>query len=277
MEPLIHASHRPKKSLGQHFLTDPNITRKIVTLAAITPGDFVVEIGPGTGVLTEALLKAGAHLLAIELDQDLCPSLKDRFASSPHFTLVSGDACRYPYEKINRPFQVVANLPYQISTPILFRLLEQKEHLTQMVLMLQKEVAERLAAKPASKAYGALSILFQLFADVKIGFGVSRSCFRPMPNVDSSVIQITLLPQSRVPVLNEPFFAKVVRGAFSHRRKFLSNTLSDAGFPRIDCLDAFAKIGIDPHRRAETLSLGEFALLANELFMQGENLSTQAK
>ncbi|MEK7286606.1 MAG: 16S rRNA (adenine(1518)-N(6)/adenine(1519)-N(6))-dimethyltransferase RsmA [Nitrospirota bacterium] len=265
--------HYPKKSLGQHFLSDPNIIRKIITLAAISPGDLVVEIGPGRGVLTEALLKAGAKLLAIEIDQDLCAVLKERFSSEPNFTLSLGDACRYPYEKINSPFQVVANLPYQISTPILFRLLEEQGRLTKMTLMVQKEVAERLVAKPNSKEYGVLSVLLQRFADIKIGFRVSRSCFRPMPNVDSSVIQVTPILKAKVTILNELFFAKVVRGAFSHRRKHLANTLCDAGFPRLACLNAFAKIGMDARRRAETLSIDEFAHLANALFIENKTNS----
>jgi 16S rRNA (adenine1518-N6/adenine1519-N6)-dimethyltransferase len=242
-----------------------------VALAAISPSDFIVEIGPGTGELTEALLKQGAHVLAIEIDTKLSDPLKDRLSSYPHFELVLGDACRYPYQEIDRTFKVVANLPYNISTPILFRFLEEKSRMSNMVLMLQKEVAERLAAPVGSKTYGALSILFQLYADVKIAFFVSANCFRPRPKVSSAVIHVTPLIKPKVPLLNEPFFERVVRGAFSHRRKFLLNTLTDAGFTRETLVETFGKIGIDSHRRAETLTLAEFASLANALFTETEN------
>jgi 16S rRNA (adenine1518-N6/adenine1519-N6)-dimethyltransferase len=266
MKPIVDISLCPKRSLGQHFLIDHNITRKIVALAAVTPDDLIVEIGPGTGELTEALLKQGAKVLAIEIDATLSAPLKDRLSAFPNFELVLGDACRYPYQTINRPFKVVANLPYNISTPILFRLLEERGHITNMILMLQKEVAERLAAQAGSKTYGALSILFQLFADVTIAFSVSANCFRPRPKVSSAVIHVTPLLAAKVPILNEPFFERVVRGAFSHRRKFLLNTLTDAGFDRDLLLKTFEEMGMDSHRRAETLTLAEFASLANALF-----------
>ncbi len=256
----------PKKALGQCFLIDHNITRKIVATAAVAPTDFIVEIGPGTGELTFALLKQGAHVLAIELDTALANPLKERLSGYPNFELVLGDACRYPYQTINRPFKVVANLPYNISTPILFRLLEERAHISAMVLMLQKEVAERLAAQASSKTYGALSILFQLYADVKIAFSVSANCFRPRPKVASAVIHVIPHLTAKVPLLNEPFFERVVRGGFSHRRKFLFNTLSDSGFARDPLLKAFAEIGMDSHRRAETLTIAEFAALANALY-----------
>jgi 16S rRNA (adenine1518-N6/adenine1519-N6)-dimethyltransferase len=261
---------RPKKSLGQHFLIDHNITRKIVALAEISSGDLIVEIGPGIGELTEALLKQGAKVLAIEMDADLVRPLEERFSACPDFTLVVGDALRYSYQTIARPFKVVANLPYNISTPILFCLLEERSHISKMVLMLQKEVAERLAAQAGSKNYGALSVMFQLWADVKIAFLVSATCFRPQPLVSSAVIHVTPRKTAKVPILNEPFFEKVVRGAFSHRRKFLLNTLTDAGFARDLLLAVFKKIGMDAHRRAETLTLAEFATLANGLFSSAD-------
>jgi len=213
------------------------------------------------------LLKQGVRVLAIEIDTALANPLQERLSSYSNFELVLGDACRYAYQTINSPFKVVANLPYNISTPILFRLLEERRHIRDMVLMVQKEVAERLAAQAGSKTYGALSILFQLFADVEIAFAVSANCFRPRPKVSSAVIHVTPHLTSKVALLNEPFFERVVHGAFAHRRKFLLNTLTDSGFARDLLLKICDEIGIDPHRRAETLTLAEFAALANALFI----------
>ncbi len=268
---------RPKKSLGQHFLIDTNVARKIVKLADVSSGDLVVEIGPGKGILTQILLERGARVLAIEVDPTLADALTSRLTPHPsssdaRFKLVSGDALRYPYGTIEGPFKVVANLPYNISTPILFRLLEERAtrsargHLVEMVLMVQKEVADRLAAPVGSKNYGVLSVLFQSLAEVKIAFVVSPNCFRPRPKVDSSVIKATLSHTPNVSIKNESFFAEVVKGGFSHRRKFLLNALTDAGFSRDPLFKTLEKIGIDPHRRAETLSLVDFAALANGLF-----------
>ncbi len=262
----MDAMFRPKKSLGQHFLIDGNIARKIIDLAAIAEGDRVVEIGPGRGILTKPLLRQGANVIAIEIDPVLSEGLKSDLAHDPHFQLVLGDARQYPYPQIDAPFKVVANLPYNVATPILFRLLQERGRLTEMVVMVQKEVADRLAAKAGSKDYGVLSVLFQLVAEVKIAFTVSPNCFRPRPKVASAVIKITLLKEANVPVADEPFFAKVVHAAFSHRRKFLLNGLTDAGFARDRTIQALTESGIDPRRRAETLLLSEFAALANRLF-----------
>jgi 16S rRNA (adenine1518-N6/adenine1519-N6)-dimethyltransferase len=276
---------RPKKALGQHFLTDANIARKIVALANLTPGDLVVEIGPGKGILTERLLEKGVDLIAIEIDSDLVDHLIHHLTPTyPFFKPVLGDALRYPYQALKGPFKVVANLPYQISTPILFRLLEersQKEqgpdtpnlfapgpHLISMVLMVQKEVAERLAAPVGSKNYGLLSVMFQTLAEVKIAFRVPPHCFYPAPQVDSAVIQVTCLERLKAPIDNESFFRELVKGAFSHRRKMLANALADAGFPKEPTAHALEQAGILPSRRAETLSLNEFAAISNRLFAQ---------
>jgi 16S rRNA (adenine1518-N6/adenine1519-N6)-dimethyltransferase len=257
----------PKKSWGQHFLIDSNIARKIVDPSFVSAGDHVVEIVPGRGILTEILLKMGTRVLAIEIDPRLSEMLRSAFSSYPNFELVIADACRYPYQDIKGPFKVISNLPYNISTPILFRLLEERDHLSGMILMVQKEVADRLTAPVGSKQYGALSVLFQALADVKTAFTVPPQCFRPRPDVLSAVIKVTTR-EPKVTLKEKRFFATVVKAAFSHRRKFLSNALTDAGFEGPILLDIFKDTGIDSRRRAETLLIEEFATLANKLYDQ---------
>jgi 16S rRNA (adenine1518-N6/adenine1519-N6)-dimethyltransferase len=257
---------RPRKSWGQHFLIDNNIARKIVDLAHIVSGDDIVEIGPGKGVLTGLLLERGSRVLAIEIDPQLTDLLHKTFPPPLPFELVCMDACRYPYANINAPYKVVANLPYNISTPLLFRLIEEGRCLTEMVLMVQKEVADRLAAPVGTKQYGSLSVLFQSWADIKVAFTVPPQCFRPRPKVSSAVIKVTLSKNKNIPLKDNNFFVKVVKASFSHRRKFLINALTDAGFAHDIVSETLYKIGIDPQARAETLSLHAFAHLANGLF-----------
>lgn len=256
---------RPRKSWGQNFLIDHNIQRKILDAAEIRPGERVVEIGPGRGILTKGLLERGAEVIAIEIDPLLVGTLRQEILSD-RLDLIQGDALQYLYQQIPSPYKVIANLPYYIATPLLFRLLEERHRISRMVLMVQREVAERLVSPVGGKNYGVLSVLVQLYADVRIAFHVSKSCFRPRPDVESSVIVLTPLSAPRVSVRDEAFFARVVRGAFGHRRKRLSNALADAGFSRAEVEAVLQKIGIDPARRGETLSLGEFAALADTLF-----------
>jgi 16S rRNA (adenine1518-N6/adenine1519-N6)-dimethyltransferase len=262
---MTETTPRPRKSWGQNFLIDYNIQRKILDTAEIGPGERVVEIGPGRGILTTGLLERGAEILAIEIDPLLVGALRKEI-SSAHLHLVEEDALKYPYYQIPSPYKVVANLPYYLSTPLLFRLLEERQRISRMVLMLQKEVAERLVAPVGEKSYSVLSVMAQLYADIRIAFHVSRGCFRPRPDVDSSVIFLTPLPHPRVPIRDEALFGRIVRGAFGHRRKRLANALADAGFPRDQVDAALRKIGLDPARRGETLSIAEFALLADTLF-----------
>ncbi len=262
---MTETTPRPRKSWGQNFLIDHNIQRKILDAAEIQPGERIVEIGPGRGILTQGLLERGAEVLAIEIDPLLVGWLRQEIAS-PRLDLIQADALQYVYGEITPPYKVVANLPYYLSTPLLFRLLEERRRISRMVLMLQKEVAERLVAPVGGKNYGVLSVMVQLYADVRIAFHVSRGCFRPRPDVDSSVIVLIPLSDPRVSVRDEGLFARVVRGAFGHRRKRLSNALADAGFPKAQVALALQKIGLDPARRGETLSLAEFALLADTLF-----------
>lgn len=254
-----------RAALGQHFLIDKNIVRKIVRLAQLQPGETVLEVGPGRGILTEALLEASGLVVAIELDAALCAHLRETIGARPNFQLIEGDALAFDYAQVPSPFLVVANLPYYVSTPLLFRFLEQRRRIDRMVLMLQEEVAARLAAAPGSKAYGALSIAAQLWCDVRVSFKVPASCFRPKPQVGSAVVALTSLAQPKVAVRDEKMFFKVVRGGFAHRRKTLLNSLCDEGFEAAPIAAALEKTGLGPRRRAETLSLAEFASLADAL------------
>lgn len=255
---------RPRKSWGQHFLIDYNIQRKIVDAAEIRSGERVVEIGPGRGILTKGLLDRGAEVTAIEIDPQMIDFIKAEIAD-PRLHLITGDALRYRYEDIPAPYKIVANLPYNISTPLLFRFLQERRRVERMVLMLQKEVAERLAAGIGSKSYGAISVILQFYAEIRMAFTVSQSCFRPRPQVGSAVVTIQFLSVPRTPVRDEALFIGVVKGAFSHRRKRLTNALTDAGFPRERIESALLEMGLDRTRRGETLALSEFAALSDLL------------
>lgn len=249
--------------LGQNFLIDKNIVCKIVRAAQLQPGETVVEIGPGRGILTDALLEASGLVVAIELDAALCARLRGLFGARPNFRLIEGDAVTFDYAQVPSPFLVVANLPYYVSTPILFRLLEEGRRVDRMVLMLQHEVAVRLAAAPGSREYGVLSVAAQFRCDVRPAFKVPASCFRPSPKVGSAVVALTPLAKPRVSVRDENVFFQVVRAGFAHRRKALPNSLRDEGFEAGRTAAALAAAGIDSRRRAETLSLDEFAALAD--------------
>jgi len=264
--------HYAKRKWGQNFLVDPNIAGKILDCAEIRPGERVIEIGPGQGILTQGLLERGAKVTAIEIDRDLIKILQTRFQDpsasriDPHaLTLVHGDALAFAYENVTAPYKVVANLPYNISSPLLFRLLEENKRIDRMILMLQKEVAERIVSVPGVKAYGALSVMVQYYADVSILFRVSPTCFRPRPKIASAVISLKPLAKPRVAVGDEALFKRIVKGAFQHRRKQLPNALRCAGFDEEKGLAALLQMKIDPKRRGETLSLQDFAQLSDTL------------
>lgn len=260
-----------KKALGQHFLIDQNIARKIIHLAEIKPDETVLEIGPGRGILTRLLIQQAKRVVAIELDRELFHALGEEFRDVSNLSLIYGDALEYPYESIEGPFKVVANLPYSITTPLLFRLLELKDKISAMTLMLQKEVADRIIAKPDSKTYGRLSLTVQLYADPKIRFLVRPTCFLPQPKVASAVIQLHRPPAPRAAV-QERFFLWTVKAAFGHRRKTLQNSLRDAGLNDEMIRRALESSRIISTRRAETLSLEEFARLSNILFELGAQI-----
>jgi len=249
----------PKKHLGQHFLYNPAIIERIVNAAGLGPDDRVVEIGPGPGIMTRMLAARVGKVIAIELDERLYEKLSEELAGFDNIELVQGDALEYAYEDLPE-FKVVANIPYYITTPIIFRLLESRKNLQSMTLTIQKEVAERIVAKPGGKDYGILSIMVQYHTRSRLEFMIPKEAFRPVPKVDSAVIYIEPRSQPSVAVKDERVFSRIVRIAFSQRRKMLSNSLKGL---RPDVREWLARAGIDPNRRPETLSIEEFATLAN--------------
>ena len=252
---------RASKRLGQNFLIDSAVVDGIVDAAEIAEGDNVLEIGPGIGTLTQGLLEAGANVTAVELDKKLPAVLAQTLEGYENFKLVQGDILKVDIEELMpQNFKVVANLPYYITTQILLTLMERKLPLTKIVTMVQKEVAERMIAAPCSKAYGAMTVAVQFRADVRIAFDVPPESFMPRPEVTSSVV-VCDIRESPFKV-DETFFTKVVRAAFGQRRKTLLNSLVGAGFQRDAVAKALETAKIEPARRAETLTLEEFAKLA---------------
>lgn len=258
----------PRKRLGQNFLVDPNLLRKIVTLADLQPADFVCEIGPGGGALTTLLCQSAKQVLALEIDPRMVEFLKKELAGYANLDVQEQDALRYPFAQLPEPTVVVANLPYNISTPILFQLLEAQHKITRMVLTLQLEVAQRLAAKPGTKDYGVLSVMAQHLAKVKFGFKVSRKCFRPVPNVDSGVVRLDIHQGQPEKLENLTQFQWTVRTAFGQRRKTLMNAFRSADISN-ECLEKVQQgTAISLTRRAETLSIEEFEALSTFLNSQ---------
>jgi 16S rRNA (adenine1518-N6/adenine1519-N6)-dimethyltransferase len=255
----------PKKRLGQCFLIDQNIVRKIVAAAALQPHEMALEIGPGRGILTRALCEQARRVLAIEVDRSLGATLEEALAGRTNVEIHFGDALDYPYENLAPGTVVVANLPYNISSPLLFRLLGAHQQIDRMVLMLQTEVARRLVANPGTKDYGILSILIQYRAVPSLAFHVSPGCFRPKPTVSSTVVALSVRREPAVSVSDELLFIRTVRAAFAHRRKTLTNSLRDEGFSSERIVPALEAARIEPARRAESLTIAQFAALANEL------------
>ncbi len=251
--------HRPRKRFGQHFLRDRSVVARIVAALAPQAGDRVVEIGPGTGALTRELLAHLPHLDAVELDRDLIARLESEFPRE-RLTLHPGDALKFDFCGLARGgrLRVVGNLPYNISTPLLFHLLDQAHCVRDMLFMLQKEVVQRLAAAPGGKDYGRLSVMIQYRCAVEKLFDVAPGAFTPPPKVDSAVVR--LVPHHAPPVaVDDPErFALLVRAAFASRRKTLRNNMKG-----LLSAEQMVAVGIDSTRRAETLSLSEFAALSN--------------
>jgi 16S rRNA (adenine1518-N6/adenine1519-N6)-dimethyltransferase len=260
----------PKKSLGQHFLVDSNILNKVIRTAQIGKEDVVLEVGPGSGEMTLALARLAKKVIAIEIDPKLVAILKRKVEDYPNVEVAKNDILKVDFKHFfkreRRPIKVVANLPYQISTPLLFRFVESKEAFSTFTLTLQKEVAERMVAFPGRKEYGPLSIFIQMFSDVSICFFIKRSAFFPRPKVDSAVVHMVWKEKPMVERQDEEWFRKVVKACFSYRRKTLMNALkhSDLSIPE-DVGARMEKIGIDPRRRPETLTIEEFASLAEAL------------
>ena len=269
-----------KKSFGQNFLTDTNILQKIVDTAEIDDQVNVIEIGPGIGALTEFLAERAAEVMAFEIDHRLVPILADTLRDFDNVTVVNEDILKVDlaqhilnFKNPDLPIKVVANLPYYITTPILMHLIESGIPFSEFVVMMQKEVADRISAKPNTKAYGSLSIAVQYYMTAKVAFIVPRTVFVPAPNVDSAILKMVRRPEPAVAVEDEKFFFKVSKASFTHRRKTLWNNLTGYFGKTDEIKDKLTKAldqaGLSPSVRGEALGLEEFASLADALKGQG--------
>ena len=269
-----------KKSFGQNFLTDTNILQKIVDTAEIDDQVNVIEIGPGIGALTEFLAERAAEVMAFEIDHRLVPILADTLRDFDNVTVVNEDILKVDlaqhiqnFKNPELPIKVVANLPYYITTPILMHLIESGIPFSEFVVMMQKEVADRISAQPNTKAYGSLSIAVQYYMTAKVAFIVPRTVFVPAPNVDSAILKMVRRPEPAVAVEDESFFFKVSKASFTHRRKTLWNNLTGYFGKTEEIKDKLTKAldqaGLSPSVRGEALSLEEFASLADALKGQG--------
>ena len=256
---------RADKKLGQNFLIDENVVRQIVAAAELSEADTVLEVGPGIGTLTQGLAESKARVVAVELDTRLLPVLATTLNGYDNVRVVHGDILKVNImEEVGAPsFKVCANLPYYITTPIIFALLEKRLPMERLVAMVQKEVAERMAAQPGGKEYGALSVAIQYYTEPEIAFLVPPTSFIPAPAVESAVIVCKRREKPPVEVCDEGLFFRVVKAAFSLRRKMLSNSLKNMGIKSEQVAKWLELAGVDGKRRAETLSLEDFAKLTN--------------
>ncbi len=261
---------RPRKRFGQCFLEDQNMIRRIAALAEVTGNEAVVEIGAGLGFLTSELAQKAGKVIALEIDPRLVSALRDRFAGNTRVEIIPGDVLAYDFSAASPggKVKVIGNIPYHISTPILFRLIEFRRSISRMVLMLQKELADRIMAPPGNKAYGIPSVLVARYASAAREMNVPATCFYPEPGVVSSVLRIAM-HEDRVTPEEESLFSWTVRTAFARRRKTLWNNLRAAGFGEDMLERVLANADIQGVRRAETLTVEEFGLLARELAATG--------
>ena len=258
------------KSLGQNFLIDTNVIDRILEGARVKEGDYVIEVGPGIGTLTKEMGRSAEKVVAIEIDKTLIPILEETLADFPNIEVINQDILKVNVqelvkEKLNGgPVKLVANLPYYITTPIVMKFLEEDIPVTDIVVMVQKEVADRMNAKPNTKDYGALSVAVQYYCDTEIVAKAPRHMFMPQPNVDSTVIGLHVREEQIYHVDNEDIFFKTVKASFGQRRKTLLNSLGGLGFLSKDQIrEALQEANIDEKRRGETLSIEEFASLSN--------------
>lgn len=269
-----------KKSFGQNFLTDTNILQKIVDTAEIDKKVNVIEIGPGIGALTEFLAESAVEVMAFEIDDRLVPILADTLRDFDNVTVVNQDILKVDlaqyiaeFKNPDLPIKVVANLPYYITTPILMHLIESGIPFSEFVVMMQKEVADRISAQPNTKAYGSLSIAVQYYMTAKVAFIVPRTVFVPAPNVDSAILKMVRRDQPAVAVQDEKFFFKVSKASFVHRRKTLWNNLTSCFGKSEETKDkltaALERADLSPSVRGEALNLEEFARLADALKSEG--------
>lgn len=257
------------KSLGQNFLVDDTVLDDIVNAADVNADDFIIEIGPGVGTLTKRLLDIAKKVCAVELDSKLIPILEEELKKFENFELIHKDALKVAYNELTseeKSVKVVANLPYYVTTPIISKFLTEDVNFKTLTIMIQKEVADRIAAKPSCKEYGALSLLVQYYCDVQVIRKVTPDSFIPQPKVESTVIKLIKLSVPRVKVNDEKLFFAVIRDAFNMRRKTLWNALKALKLSNENLEAAFLQTGIDSRRRGETLNIEEFAALSNSIF-----------
>lgn len=266
--------HRARKRFGQNFLSDPNIIRKIIDGIRPQPGELMVEIGPGLGAMTDPLIERLGHLHVVEIDRDLIARLHERYTAE-QLTVHEGDALKFDFASLcagvegggERSLRIVGNLPYNISTPILFHVMEHAEAVKDMHFMLQKEVVDRMAAEPGSKTYGRLSVMLQAVCRVTPLFDVPPGAFTPPPKVDSAVVRLVPRPPGEAGVKDAAHFARTVAAAFSQRRKTLRNSLST-----VCDAEAIRAAGIDPGARAEAVAVDAYITLSNQLIAAGIQL-----
>ncbi|QEK13365.1 16S rRNA (adenine(1518)-N(6)/adenine(1519)-N(6))-dimethyltransferase RsmA [Crassaminicella thermophila] len=265
---------RFSKSLGQNFLIDENILYKIIDGAEVNKEDMVIEVGPGIGTLTQALAEEANKVIAIEIDKNLLPILSETLGDKDNVEIVNEDVLKLNLHKLieekceGKPVKVIANLPYYVTTPIIMKFLEEKVPVKNIVVMIQKEVADRMQAKPRSKDYGSLSVAVQYYCEPHIITKVPRSVFIPQPNVESTVIRLTVRDEPKVKVKDEKLLFAVVRAAFGKRRKTLLNALTNSGLgvDKEIIKKVLEESGIEGNRRGETLTIEEFAKLSDILY-----------
>jgi 16S rRNA (adenine1518-N6/adenine1519-N6)-dimethyltransferase len=257
--------HRPRKRFGQNFLHDQHVLDRIIAAADFQEDDRILEVGPGPGALTERLLATGLPMIAVEIDRDLGAALQAR--NEKCLEVVIGDVLRLDWMELLSypPYKLVANLPYNISSQILFRALDHRHAFRRLVLMFQKEVGDRLTAEVGTRNYGILSVLMQTWFQIEKVVKVPPGAFHPPPKVDSVVLCLEPLAEPRLALRNEGLYRKLVRGAFAQRRKTLRNSLIGSGWLAELVDQACSEVGIDPGRRGETLAIEEFGALANSL------------
>ena len=263
-----------QKRFGQNFLIDTHVLERIIEAAQITKDDFVIEIGPGIGTMTQYLAEAAREVAAVEIDRSLIPILQDTLQDWDNVTVINEDilkvdVCKLAQEKNGgRPVKVVANLPYYITTPIIMGLFENQVPLDSITIMVQKEVAQRMQAGPGTKDYGALSLAVQYYASPYLAANVPPNCFMPRPNVGSAVIRLTRFEETPVQVKDEKLLFRLIRASFNQRRKTLQNGLvnsQELDFTKEQVAAAIATLGVSPSVRGEALTLEQFAALANAL------------
>lgn len=263
-----------QKKFGQNFLIDPHVLDKIIAAAEITKDDFVLEIGPGIGTLTQYLAEAAREVVAVEIDSTLIPILEDTLSAYDNVSVINEDVLKVDLRKLaeerngGKPIKVVANLPYYITTPIIMSLFESHVPLKSLTVMVQKEVALRMQAGPGTKDYGALSLAVQCYASPYLAANVPPNCFMPRPNVGSAVIRLTRFEETPVQVKDEKLLFRLIRASFNQRRKTLQNGLvnsQELDFTKEQVAAAIATLGVSPSVRGEALTLEQFAALANAL------------